>query len=67
MSAIEWHPNPESEEVVQSIKFINPPNISNGDSLSVQFPLTDSNGEVLRGEFLAEVTPDNVVKIIGRG
>lgn len=64
---IAYHPNPNAEGPVQTVNFMHPVTLMNGESLSVQFPLTDSSGEVLRGNFLAEVKPGNVIKVIGRG
>jgi len=64
---IDWAPDPEDNRPVQRVTFLNPVTIQGGETFANQLPLVDAEGEVLQGEFLAEIKPNNVIKIIGRG
>ena len=61
-------PDVPKGQLVQTIKFFVPITVRNGEKLTLRnMPVINSNGELLEGEFMAEVGRDKVVRIIGKG
>ena len=61
------HPLCEENKPRQTITLISPVTIHNGEVLTMPAPVTNENGQLVHGNFMGEITKDNVVRIIGQG